>query len=84
METGSADDNTGTAGRINYSNEWVKTYNAAALEVMGEMGVVVNDLYALCMEDDRRYKCEDLLHLSAEGNRRCAAQVADYIRTYAE
>ena len=51
---------------------------------MNEMGVVVNDLYALCMEDDRRYKCEDLLHLSAEGNRRCAAQVADYIRTYAE
>lgn len=84
MEAGAADDNTGTAGRINYSNEWVKTYNAAALEVMGEMGVVVNDLYALCMEDDRRYKCEDLLHLSAEGNRRCAAQVADYIRTYAE
>ena len=84
METGSADDNTGTAARINYSNEWVKEYNAAALEVMNEMGVVVNDLYALCMEDERRYKCADLLHLSDEGNRRCAAQVADYIRKYAE
>ena len=84
MEAGSADDNTGTAGRINYSNEWVKEYNAAALEVMNEMGVVVNDLYALCMEDERRYKCADLLHLSDEGNRRCAAQVAEYIREYAE
>ena len=82
-EAGSAKDNTGIAASIHYSNEWVKEYNAAALQVMQEMGVVVNDLYTLCMEDDRRYKCEDLLHLSAQGNRRCAAQVADYIRKYA-
>ena len=51
---------------------------------MTELDVPVNDLYELCMEDDRRYKCEDLLHLSEEGSRRCAAQVADYIRKYAE
>lgn len=79
-EAGETDDNTGTNASIRFSDAWVKEYNAAALEVMHEMGVVVNDLYALCMEDDRRYKCADLLHLSAEGNRRCAAQVAEYIR----
>ena len=84
LEEGSANDNTGTMGFIHYSNEWVKEYNAAAIEVMNEMGVVVNDLYTLCMEDERRYKCADLLHLSDEGSRRCAAQVADYIRKYAE
>ena len=81
MEAGAAADNTGVEGTINYSNEWVKAYNAAAVEVMAELDVPVNDLYALCMEDDRRYKCEDLLHLSAEGSRRCAEQVVEYIRT---
>lgn len=84
LEAGEAADNTGVEGTINYSNEWVKEYNAAAVEVMTELDVPVNDLYALCMEDDRRYKCEDLLHLSAAGSRRCAEQVAEYVRTYAE
>ena len=84
LEDGAAGDNTGVQGTINYSNEWVKTYNAAAVKLMEELKVPVNDLYALCMEDDRRYKCEDLLHLSEEGSRRCAAQVAQFIRQYAE
>ena len=82
LEAGAAGDNTGVQGTINYSNEWVKEYNAAAVKLMEELEVPVNDLYALCMEDDRRYKCEDMLHLSEEGSRRCAAQVADFIRTY--
>lgn len=84
LEAGAAGDNTGVEGTINYSNEWVKEYNAAAVETMKALDVPVNDLYALCMEDDRRYKCEDLLHLSAEGSRRCAEQVADYVREYAQ
>ena len=83
LEAGAAGDNTGVEGTINYSNEWVKEYNAAAVETMKALDVPVNDLYALCMEDDRRYKCEDLLHLSAEGSRRCAEQVAEYVREYA-
>lgn len=84
LEAGAAGDNTGVEGTINYSNEWVKEYNAAAVETMKALDVPVNDLYALCMEDDRRYKCEDLLHLSAEGSRRCAEQVAEYVREYAQ
>ena len=84
LEAGAAGDNTGVEGTINYSNEWVKAYNTAAVEVMAELDVPVDDLYALCMEDDRRYKCEDLLHLSAEGSRRCARQVAEYVRKYAQ
>ena len=84
LEAGAAGDNTGVQGTINYSNEWVKTYNAAAVKLMEELDVPVNDLYALCMEDDLRYKCEDMLHLSEEGSRRCAKQVAEFVRRYAE
>ena len=84
LEAGAAGDNTGVQGTINYSNEWVKEYNAAATKLMAELDVPVNDLYALCMEDDRRYKCEDMLHLSEEGSRRCAKQVAEFIRQYAK
>ena len=82
LEAGAAGDNTGVQGTINYSNEWVKQYNAAAVALMEQLEVPVNDLYALCMEDDRRYKCEDLLHLSEEGSRRCAKQVAEFVRKY--
>ena len=84
LEEGSAGDNTGVQGTINYSNEWVKEYNAAAVKLMEELDVPVNDLYALCMQDSRRYKCEDMLHLSEEGSRACAKQVAEYVRKYAE
>ena len=83
IEAGSAGDNTGISGTINYSNEWVKEYNAAATEVMTELEVPINDMYSLCMEDERCSKCEDLLHLSEEGSRRCAEQVAQYVREYA-
>ncbi len=84
LEAGAAGDNTGVQGTINYSNEWVKEYNAAAVKLMEELDVPVNDLYALCMQDDRRYKCEDMLHLSEEGSRACAKQVAEFVRKYAE
>ena len=65
-----------------YDNEWVTTYNAAAKEVMAEEGVEVNDLYTLCLEDERYYKCADMLHLTADGYKRCAEQACAYIRQY--
>ena len=83
-EDGAGGDNTGVQGTINYRNAWVKAYNAAATALMEELEVPINDLYALCHEDDRCYKCADLLHLSEEGSRACAKQVADYVRKYAE
>ena len=80
LRSGSAADNTGTgADAIAYNDQWVQTYNAAAVKVMEEEGVTVNDLYALCKEDPNYYKCEDLLHLTEEGYRRCARQTADLI-----
>lgn len=65
-----------------YGNEWVKTYNAAATALMSELNVPINDLYELCMQDANRYKCEDLLHLTEDGYRRCAEQVSEHIRRF--
>ena len=69
---------------FNYNNEWVVEYNAAAVSFMKKEGVAVNDLYALCLEDSHYYKCPDLLHLTEEGYRRCAAQTACAIREAAK
>ena len=73
-----------TRARINYKNEWVQTYNDAAKLLMAEEGIPINDLYALCLEDERYYKCEDMLHLTDAGYRRCAEQVCTYILRYLE
>lgn len=64
-----------------YDNAWVTTYNDAATALMRELDIPVNDLYTLCTEDPFCYKCGDLLHLSEQGSRRCATQVAERIRS---
>lgn len=80
LEPGVAADNTGTeADSIHYNNAWVELYNDAAKKLMAEEGITVNDLYALCKEDKNYYKCEDMLHLTEEGYRKCAAQAVDLI-----
>lgn len=80
LENGSAMDNTGTGVTITYNNAWVQQYNKAACELMEKENITVNDLYTLCLQDDRYFKCEDLLHLTEEGYRRCAEQAAAIIR----
>lgn len=67
------------ADSINYNNEWVELYNNAAKKLMAEENIPVNDLYALCKEDEHYYKCPDMLHLTEEGYRKCAKQAADMI-----
>ena len=80
LTPGTAADNTGTeADSIHYNDAWVRRYNAAATALMAEENVTVNDLYALCREDANCYKCADMLHLTEEGYRKCAAQAAKYI-----
>lgn len=79
-ETGGARDNTGTDATINYCNDWVVQYNEAACKVMKEEGVMVNDLYSLCLEGPKYYKCEDMLHLTEEGYWEIARQTAALIR----
>ena len=79
---GGAQDNTGTGAALRYQSEWVEAYNAAALEVMREENVPVNDLCALCLKAPGLYKCADGLHLTEEGYRACARQVASCIERY--
>ena len=73
---------TCTGAALRYQSEWVEAYNAAALEVMRAENVPVNDLYALCREAPGLYKCADGLHLTEEGYRACARQVASCIERY--
>ena len=47
--------------------------------MLAEEGVPINDLYTFCKEDENYYKCEDKLHLTKEGYRRCAEQIADIV-----
>ena len=80
LEPGTAADNTNTGALdISYNDKWVQKYNEAAKMIMDEEGVPINDLYTLCKEDERYYKCFDMLHLTEEGYRRCAEQIAKTI-----
>lgn len=79
LESGHAIDNTGTGVKINYSDDWVKKYNNAAKKLMLEENITVNDLYTLMLSGKNYYKCEDMLHLTEEGYKLCARQVARLI-----
>ena len=67
-----------------YDNEWVVKYNKAAVSFMQSEGVMINDLYSLCIKDEHFYKCPDLLHLTEEGYLRCAEKTAQAIREAAK
>ena len=80
LSPGVAADVTGTgADHIHYNDVWVQEYNTAAIALMKSENVPINDLYTLCKEDPHYYKCEDLLHLTEKGYRRCAEQTAAMI-----
>lgn len=72
-------DNTGTGVTFSFEQELVSDYNDAAREVMQEENVPINDLYAVCKQHERYYKCEDNLHHTPEGNEVLAQHVADAI-----
>ena len=78
-EDGEARDNAGTGAALSFEKSRVQRYNEAALAVMAEENVPINDLYSLCLQDENCYKCEDKLHHSPEGNRVCAKAVANAI-----
>lgn len=63
-----------------YDDNTVCRYNAAACSLLEGEGVRINDLYALCKQHPTLYKCPDRLHLTEEGSRKCAEQVAAVIR----
>lgn len=55
--------------------ETVMIYNKAALIIMEEQKIEVNDLFSLVFENRNRFISEDNTHLTEEGNRACAARI---------
>ena len=63
------------------SNADIEKYNALIVLLLKEKGVIINDLYQLVSSDiDKYISKDDNLHLSDEGIKVCAEQVADTIR----
>lgn len=63
------------------SNSDIEKYNALIVPLLKEKGIVINDLYQLVLSDiDKYISKDDNIHLSDEGIKVCAEQVADIIR----
>ena len=68
--------------KVDYKNAWVKEYNDAALKTMKEENVLVDDLYSLLLDANKRhYKCYDSLHLTEEGYKKCAQEISRVVRS---
>ncbi len=65
-------------------NDVIERYNEIIVPLLRERGVIINDLHALIKSDLQRYMSADTIHLSEEGIKVCAAQVADCIRKAAK
>ena len=61
-------------------NNVIARYNAAVVPLLEEKGVLINDLYAAVAEDVYGNVCDDTIHLSPSGIRRCAESTAAAIR----
>ena len=62
-----------------WRNEEIDRYSKAALAIMAENDIPVNDLHAVVSSDVDRYLAEDMLHLSEEGKQACAKAVAEAV-----
>ena len=64
-------------------NERIRQYNALLVPELEKMGIVINDLNALVTPNiDTFIRKDDNIHLTEEGIRACAEQVAEYIRSF--
>ncbi|MGZ9585004.1 SGNH/GDSL hydrolase family protein [Paenibacillus marinisediminis] len=64
------------------SNAEIDRYNAAATALMQSKNIAINDLNQLVRTDMEAHICEDRLHLTELGYKRCAEQAIAMIRTY--
>ena len=62
------------------TNADIDRFNALVVPKLREMGVKINDLNALVREDIEGNICDDLIHLTPLGAKRCAAQVVSEIK----
>ena len=62
-------------------NSDIEKYNARIVPLLKEKGIIINDLYQLVSSDiDQYIRKDDNIHLTDEGIKVCAEQVADVIR----
>jgi hypothetical protein len=74
-----------TERNVYNSNEVIEKYNGLLVPLLEKKGVVINDLYTPLSKDiDRYISQEDDIHLSEEGIKVCAKQVADIIKKVSE
>lgn len=70
-----------TVGNKYIRSSDVKKYNNLIVPLLKEKGIIINDLYELVSSDiDKYIRKDDTIHLSDEGIKVCAEQVADIIR----
>ena len=63
-----------------WRNDEIDAWNAAALRVVGELGIPVSDLHAVVAADPDHLLAEDQLHLSAAGQQACTEAVCAAVR----
>ena len=63
-----------------YKNAWVKKYNNVAKRLMENEKVYINDIYTTLSSGSKFYKAPDMLHLTEEGYKIVAKQIASVIR----
>lgn len=62
-------------------NPVIRRYNRLIVPLLEEKGVIINDLHSTVSKDiDRYIRKDDNIHLTDEGARVCAKQVADVIK----
>jgi len=70
-----------TEANLFNKNSYIEEYNHAIVPRLAELGVQINDLYALCAPHiDTYISQEDNIHLTVEGIDACAQAVAAAIR----
>ena len=65
------------------SNKLIERYNQIIVPKLREKGVIINDLHSLVSTDVYRYISQDTIHLTEEGIKLCAEQVAMIIKNTA-
>ena len=64
-------------------NSVIERYNQIIVPKLREKGVIINDLHSAVATDVYRYICDDNIHLSEDGIKLCAEQVAKIIKEIA-
>ena len=72
-----------TSEHAHNKNERIRLYNSLLVPELEKMGIVINDLNALVTPNiDTFIRKDDNIHLTEEGIRACAEQVAKHIKSF--